>query len=455
MVLPVTSRRLLAVVLLKCACLASAARAEPVVCGSVADEFTARAAGLERQWIRQIPSGVGSWRLERVTVGDGLVVAQTGDGGVHAIQAAREEGGLPPGTLLWSQQLGAGGGPAAAAGIGPQVVTVAHDLAISAIERRTGAIAWEQQLGQLPGAAAVPAGDWVYASVPNEGVLRLPVNPWRSATTPTPTPATKPAAGRGKPAVAPAVLTESLDPKTINAGGATAFAPVPLADGIAWSTTDGTLIALERTKQGWMRHELPLGQALAAQPVARGRTLFVTTGPVGAPWPATLTRIELADPLAKDKPRPGLAIAWRVALPDHPEGSPIIAGDAVVVGLGPSGIAGFSATTGDLLWQTAFVGRLVAAGGDRVWCVDETGRLSGLDLASGIRRARLCLAGLSLPVVNTSSDAVVLAAPGGVVISFAPVAQPAPADTPQRGGEPASVLPGPGRGAGGPDARPS
>lgn len=424
MFLPVPLRRLLAAVLLTCASLASAAQTEPVICGSVADEFTAQAAGLERQWILQIPSGVGSSRLERVTVGDGLVVAQTGDGGVHAIQATAEDGGLPPGTLLWSQQLGTGGGAAGAAGIGPQVVAVAHDLAISAIDRRTGAIAWEKQLGQLPGAAAVPAGDWVYASVPNEGVLRLPVNPWRSAATPTPTPATKPAAGRGKPAVAPAVLTESLAPKTINAGGDTAFAPVPLADGIAWSTTDGTFVALERTKQGWVRHELPLGQRLAAQPVARGRTLFATTGPVGAPWPATLTRIELADPLAKDKPRPGLAVTWRVALPDHPEGSPIIAGDTVVVALGPSGIAGFSATTGEFLWQTEFVGRLVAAGGDRVWCVDETGRLSGLDLASGIRRARLCLAGLSLPVVNTSSDAVVLAAPGGIVISFAPAAQP-------------------------------
>ena len=429
---PIHPRPLLASLLLASASLASAIHAEPVVCGSVADEFTARAAGLERQWILQIPSGVGSWRLEQVTVGDGLVVAQTGDGGVHAIQAAREEGGLPPGTLLWSQQLGAGGGATGAAGIGPQVVTVAHDLAISAIDRRTGTVAWDTQLGQLPGAAAVPSGDWVYAAVPNEGVLRLPVNPRRSATSPTAAGATKQTARSGKQAVTPASFTESLDPKTINAGGETAFAPVPLADGIAWSTTDGTFIALERTKQGWLRHELPLGDPLAAQPVARGRTLYATTGPFGAAWPATLTRIELADPLAKDKPRPGLAIAWRVALPDHPEGSPIVAGDTIVVSLGPSGIAALSATTGELLWQTELVGRLVAAGGDRVWCVDETGRLSGLDLASGIRRARLCLAGLSLPVVNTSSDAVVLAAPGGVVLSFAPVAKPT-ADKPTRG----------------------
>ena len=400
------------------------ARAEAVICGSVADEFTARAAGLERQWIIQIPSGVGSWRLERVTVGDGLVVAQTGDGGVHAIQAARGADDLPPGTLLWSQPIGTPGGPAGPAGIGPQVVTVARDLGIDAIDRRTGAVAWTKQLGQLPGDAAVPAGDWVYASVPNEGILRLPVNPWQSAASPTLAGQTKTAVARGKQAATTASFVESLEPKTVNAGGDVAFTPVPLADGVAWSTTDGLFVALERTKQGWLRHELPLEAQVAGQPIVRGRTLFATTGPHGAPWPATLARIELADPAAKDKSRPGLAMAWRVALPDHPEGSPLVAGDRIVLSLGPSGIAAFDALTGSLLWQSDIVGQLVAAGGDRVWCLDATGRLSGLDLASGIRRARLCLAGLSLPVVNTATDALVLAASGGVMISFAPVPQP-------------------------------
>jgi hypothetical protein len=396
------------------------AHGEAVICGSVADEFTAQAAGLERQWIIQIPSGVGSWRLDRVTVGDGLVVAQTGDGGVHAIQAARGADELPPGTLLWSQRIGTPGGPSGPAGIGPHVVTVARDLGIDAIDRRTGAVAWTKELGQRPGAAAVPAGDWVYAAVPNEGVLRLPVNPWRSAASPTPAGQAKSAAARGKQAATTASFVESLEPKTVNDGGEVAFAPVPLADGVAWSTTDGTVIALERTKQGWLRHELPLEAPLAGPPVVRGRTLFAATGPYGAPWPATLARIELADPAAKDKPRPGLAVAWRVALPDHPEGSPLIAGDRIVLSLGPSGIAAFSAINGELLWRSDIVGQLVAAGGDRVWCLDATGRLSGLDLASGIRRARLCLAGLTLPVVNTATDLLVLAAPGGVIAGFSP-----------------------------------
>lgn len=418
----VSVRRLLAIALLLPA---AAARGEAVICGSMADEFDARAAGLERQWIIQIPSGVGSWRLDRVTVGDGLVVAQTGDGGVHAIQAARDPDGPPPGTLLWSQRIGTPGGPAGPAGIGPQLVTVARDLGIDAVDRRTGAVAWTKELGRLPGAAAVPAGDWVYAAVPNEGVLRLPVNPRRSAASPTPAGRTKPAAARGKQAATTVSFVESLEPRTINDGGEVTFAPVPLADGVAWSTTDGTFIALERTKQGWLRHELPLEAQLAGQPVVRGRTLFATTGPSGAPWPATLVRVELADPAAKDKPRPGLAVAWRVALPDHPEGSPLLAGDTIVISLGPSGIAAFSAVTGRPLWHSDIMGQLVAAGGDRVWCLDATGRLSGLDLASGLRRARLCLAGLTLPVVNTASDTLVLAAPGGVIAGFTPITAPA------------------------------
>ena len=46
MLLQIPVQLLLAFVLLACASIFSAAHGEPVVCGSVADEFTARAAGL-------------------------------------------------------------------------------------------------------------------------------------------------------------------------------------------------------------------------------------------------------------------------------------------------------------------------------------------------------------------------------------------------------------------------
>lgn len=57
-------------------------------CGSVADEQVAAVAGLEREWIVQTPLDAAASRLAGVTVGDGLVVATSNAGGVHAIRGA-------------------------------------------------------------------------------------------------------------------------------------------------------------------------------------------------------------------------------------------------------------------------------------------------------------------------------------------------------------------------------
>jgi hypothetical protein len=58
--------------------------------------------------------------------------------------------------------------------------------------------------------------------------------------------------------------------------------------------------------------------------------------------------------------------------------------------------------------------------GDRVWIIDRTGRLAGIDLATGERRERLCLGGFSFPVVNAESDRLILASPDGLLAVLAP-----------------------------------
>jgi hypothetical protein len=79
---------------------------------------------------------------------------------------------------------------------------------------------------------------------------------------------------------------------------------------------------------------------------------------------------------------------------------------------------------------------VLAVTGDRIWIIDRTGRLAGLDLATGDRRERLCLGGFSFPVVNAASDRLILASPDGLLVSLAPrrpaapPAAPPPAATP-------------------------
>jgi hypothetical protein len=111
---------------------------------------------------------------------------------------------------------------------------------------------------------------------------------------------------------------------------------------------------------------------------------------------------------------------WHTVIDEVPEGSPLVGGKTVVLSLGPDGVAAFAADTGDPLWQEPAMGRPLAIIGDVVWCLEATGFLVARDLATGARIGRLCLGCFTLPVVNPAGERLVLASPGGLVVSLAP-----------------------------------
>lgn len=427
-------------VALGCTLVAAAARGQGCPCGTAADEFRAADAGLVRQWIVQVPFDSGAWRLDHVVVGDGLVVAQSGDGSLHAIRSAASGAPGPrAGTVAWSRSIADAAGHAWPPTIGRSLVVVASELAVHALDRETGIVEWERPTGSLTTASPVESGNWVYAPLRTNRVLRLPVNPLGPPVA-EPLPESAPAGRRGaKPAEAP-MPPERLDPIEIESGGSLGAAPSPLGNGVLWSTSNG-LVALERTPLGWVRHEFPESRppswvptapmALAGPPVVRGAGIHVATADGG------LARIEL-----NAATRPGLRVTWAVRLPDRPSAGPLVADDVVVVALGPAGVAAFSATDGRELWRSPLVGTLVAAAGGRAWLIDTVGRLTALDLATGSRRQSLCLGCFTLPVVNTLDERLVLASPGGVVVSLAPPEARAPAG-PVNAADPPAAEPAP------------
>jgi outer membrane protein assembly factor BamB len=423
--------------------------------GTAGDELVAARAGLVREWIVQIPFDSSASRLERVVVGDGLVVAQSGDGGVHAVQASAAAGESRPGSVLWSQRLGRPGGPALAAGIGPGLVTVAHDLDLHALDRRTGHVAWHEPLGTLPHAPAVPVGDWVYVGMGSGGMLRLPARPRSTTGASEPEPAPPPRRGkaaepaqddapaddeppaRRRPAKQPAakreVSEESRQPIALDSGGPVEWPPQPFAEGVVWCTKAGRIVAIEPSANGWNRFQEELPAAPAGPPVVRGTSLFATTGGDRGAATAEFVRIDLVR-----ERNERLATVWRTPLPGRPVGGPLLAGGLVVASLGPDGIAACAADTGAPAWRSHVVGTIVAATGRLVWCLDDMGGLTALDLATGLPRFSLCLGGFTVPVVNTATDRLVLASPRGLVVSLAPaVPEPPPAPPPAQQAKPA------------------
>lgn len=400
----------------------SIARGDGCLCGTLADEFRAADAGLVREWIVQAPFDSAAYRLTGITVGDGLVLAQSGDGGLHAIRTAGS-GSAPAraGTVAWSTTVDAAAGHAWPATVGPRLVTVASELAIHALDRDSGILEWERRTGSLTAASAIQTGDWVYAPLSTNRLLRLPVNPLGGPVAGT-APPEKPA-GNDPALTAP----ERIEPVSIDAGGSLDQPPVPLRSGVLWSTANG-LAAVERSPLGWIRHDFPETNAvswnraaplaLAGPLVVRGDSVFIAASDMG------VARIDFNAPN-----RPGLRSVWTATLPDRAASAAFVSGDTVVVSLGPSGVVGLAAADGRERWRSGLVGTIVAVAAGRAWILDDVGRLTALDLATGSRLLSACVGCFTLPVVNTVSERLVLASPGGLVVSLAapsppPVAAP-------------------------------
>ena len=432
--------------LLAVALLAAPARglAQSCLAGTAADEFTADRAGLTREWILQLPSMANGSNLAKVVVGDGLVVAQTSDGAVHAIQSAPIGSTLPPagsplqGSLLWSQQVGRSGGPIVRAGIGTDLVAVPHDRGLAGLERSTGLPRWHESFGQSVSAGASVIGNWVYVPTSAGTVSRFAVHPLRH---PAPEPvadANSPTKKAGNKAVPKAKQTrkrqESLEPIALNDGGSDAIeiTPCPLAAGLLWCTSDGVLVSLQPTKLQWQRLEFSLENSPAGPPAVRDRSIFAST------TTGDLARIDLPTSMKE------LRLVWHTVLPSPAYSGPFVSGDTVVVSLGDLGIVAYSAETGAQLWQTCLTGQILAIGGGRVWLIDELGKLSAFDLADGSPRERLCLGPFTMPIINTVSDRLLLASPSGMLVSLAPRGSrgtPTPAEATTT--VPAAPAPGP------------
>lgn len=402
-----------------------AALGQSCLCGTAADEFVAARLGLEREWVVQVPFDSAAWRLEHVVVGERLVVAQGGDGSVAAITTASQPGGPRRGTVAWTHRLGTGSAPIEAAGVGPELVTIARGRGLVALDAATGETRWERALRTVASGPAVPSAGWVYAPLDAGGILRFPEDPWAKPAAEEKPAEGKPATPVTEPAAGPRP-GELLTPIEISSDGEVDFAPLPFRGGIVWCNTDGRMAAIVRTTDASERLDFDLGSPAAGPPVVHDGDIFVATklgdvaritrSPRGLTANSGFVMVKDADGKQTKQSFTG----WHTVIEEVPEGSPLVGGDTVVVSLGPDGLAAFAASTGDLLWREPATGRPVAITGDQVWCLEATGFLVARDLATGARLGRLCLGCFTIPIVNATSERLVLASPGGLVVSLAP-----------------------------------
>lgn len=405
---------LVALAAVGCAAGGAAARAD-CLCGTAADGLAAERAGLELEWLVQIPFNAATSTVEHVVISRDLVVVQAGDGNVVAVQAGDARAGAAlPGTILWKHPLDAHTGPFQPAAIGDTLVAVAHGDGIHAFDRTTGQTLWSSRFSHLADTGAAVSAGWVYTPFGNGKIMRLPTNPYRKAEAPTAaadatkaTPAAKKAAAKKKGRPGPQQV-ESLEPLALTEGGNVSLQPHPFQDGVLWCTDDGEIVVLDPSGDGWRRNEFFLDRPPAGRPLVHDGAIFAATSE------GDLVRIDsLAETGAGE-----LRLGWRVFLDARPEGSLFATGEQLVVPLSNEGLAVYSTKTGEQLGRTHMCGRVVAVAGGRIWIVDRVGRLVSIDLETGEVRDRFCLGGFTFPVANQSTDRLILASPSGAIVSL-------------------------------------
>lgn len=377
--------------------------------GTAADPFEAERVGLSREWIVQLPFESIGYRLGRVDVGRWTVVAQSGDGKVHAVRAgdaATATPGAPrPGTLLWSISLGVPLAPPQPAGIDGRLVVVTHDMEAVGLQARTGSVFWRRRLPVPPSAGALPVGNWAYVPLRNATVLRLPVNPFRLMLPEPGTDGSAETEGGGSEQLV------KLDPVEINSHGLIEQQPTPYGAGVIWCTRNGHLTAIEPANDAWARHEFELLQSPGGPVLVRDQTIFATTG--------TGELIRFADAPG------GLRLVWRSLLetslhPNEQRPQLLLKGETLIVSLGERGIAAHAADSGRRIWKSPLKAELLAIVGGRVWCYDRQNMLTGLSLADGEPEAFLHPGPFTLPVTNRASEKLILASPRGLLASLGP-----------------------------------
>ena len=392
------------------------------ICGTLADELAAERAGLEVEWRVSLPIDHTQGGIEHVVFGDGIVVVQTGDGGVHAIHTGpvTPDGRCNP-QVIWSVHLGSPGQPIVTATVTADLVVVPRGNELYALERPTGQLRWQRHMRRSPIAGGAGAGDWIHQPEGSATILRLPGNPWQD----TGIGAAKPAAGarvvadkatrtgKGKPTSqlsaaekrARMQATEGLEPLDLRAGGIVERDMMPFGDGVLWTTRDGTVISLQQGDRGWVREEFFLDSPQAGPVAVRGDSIFATT------TARDLARIDSLEAGSE------LRVAWRTLLDGQPEeDGPFVAGDRLIVSLGEDGLRCYSTETGDLLWANRCPGRILAVMGGRIWLEDRTSHLSSFDLASGEPLSQYCFGPFTHIVVNRATNRLVLASDSGTIV---------------------------------------
>jgi hypothetical protein len=175
--------------------------------------------------------------------------------------------------------------------------------------------------------------------------------------------------------------------------------PTATTDGLTWATSRGHLNVIRSADKG-VRYRIETDERIAAPPTfVPPDRLFVSTT---SGYVYALTE-RFGD------------LQWRFSSGETTTKPPIVMGDSVYIITDGAGIFALDLNVGQQKWSAGQVEDFLAASTDRLYCLDNIGRVMILSRATGARLATLPTLGLDVTLMNLQTDRLYIGTSTGLL----------------------------------------
>lgn len=340
--------------------------------GGVIPAQLARQQGLERAWVAQVEIDQGRGKVAYLTLHDGLLLAQTDQGAVQALDAETRR-------TLWVAHVGSPGAPTSAPAASDKYVVSTNGGNMYLIERLTGRVLWERHLNSVPSAGPALNNERVYVPMVNGVVAAYRLPSKNDDETP---------------------LEKMFKDTAVNyrGKGMADSPPIATPDGIVWGTTAGNVYSCDLDEM-FAKWRFKTHDAISAPLFYRPPIIYAAS------------RDGYVYALRQDR---GNA-RWQFSTGNPVAERPLAIGDAVFAIVETGGMFRLNADTGEQEWYAPGIFKFLSASPTRLYVADSSGRLLILDARSGARVGSLPTEHLRLKLFNAETDRIYVGTTSGMI----------------------------------------
>lgn len=421
---------------LLCLLLASLSLLPPASAAELIPEPVAAKHGLTRAWFAQAPMDPSRGRLRHVVLADGTLFVQTQAAVVQALDPET-------GSTLWTVQVGTAGYPTLPVDARGDFVVVINGTTLYLLNRYDGKLLWQKRLEGAPGAAPALSDQHVFVPMVSGIIYAYRLRPMpkvelkleeEEAQRATP--------ARPKPAAAGATPKEASKeaPKEV---ALSAEDEQKRRHGLRLSQEPLVGITCPSTGQAFTRPLVTLqntGQENISWTTSRG---YLFTGKIIEDHFTSVYRLSTGGPMSTeptylppdgdDPTQSGILfgasedgfvyavkettgdLIWRFSAADPISQRAVVIGKRIYAPTETAGMYCLNAENSEQIWWQAGLRRFLVASKERLYTMDQMGRVAILHAQTGARLDAFDLPSQAMCLTNDTTDRLYVYSPSGLV----------------------------------------